>query len=302
VVTHPMDFTGERIIPGLADINPLFEEHLARYFFAGKFAQGRSILDLGCGTGYGSYYLSERGPRFVVGTDIAAEAIQYACLQYNAPNLVFAQCDAVRLPFRSQAIDLVVSFEVIEHLQPVKSYLTEISRVLTDEGWLIGSTPNKLVYSLGADQPHNPFHYLEYDPPELHFLLAEIFGAVVILGQRPFYGSVIGPVSADTIETAPMVEFLPQDTRLENSIADSKYLLYFASKSATQIDEFKKHLISTYYLGQPASYHDAATGAHIRHLENEKDRLESLVRGYQSGKFIRFMNLVHSWKSRLFGG
>jgi SAM-dependent methyltransferase len=297
-----MDYTGERVIPGLPEINPLLEEHLARYFLAARLAQGRSILDLGCGTGYGSHYLSEKGARSVFGTDIDAETIQYAALHYNAPNLAFAQCDAVRLPFRSQVMDLVVSFEVIEHLQPVKTYLTEISRVLTDGGWLVGSTPNKLIYSLGADQSHNPYHYREYDPTELYFLLKEIFRSVVILGQRPFYGSVIGPVPADTIETAPMIEFLPQDTRVENSVADSKYLLYFASKSATQIDKFKKHLSSTYYVGQPASYHDATTLAHIRNLENEKDRLESLVRGYQSGKFIRFMNTVHQWKSRLLGG
>jgi SAM-dependent methyltransferase len=296
-----MNYTGERVIPGLAEINPLLEEHLARYFLAGKLAPGRSILDLGCGTGYGSHYLSEKGPLSVFGTDIDAEAAQYAALRYNAPNLAFAQCDAVRLPFRSQVMDLVVSFEVIEHLQPVKTYLTEISRVLTDGGWLVGSTPNRLIYSLGADQSHNPYHYREYDPTELYFLLKEIFESVVILGQRPFYGSVIGPVPADTLETAPMIEFLPQDTRVESSIADSKYLLYFASKSATQMDDFKKHLSSTYYVGQPASYHDATTVAHIRNLENEKDRLASLVRGYQSGKFIRFMNVVHRWKSRLLG-
>src|SRR6185295_12542584 len=123
-----MEFTGERIIPKRVDQNPLFEEHLARYFFSGELVQGQRVLDLGCGTGYGSYYLSQKGARFVVATDIDAEAVQYAQRHYQAPNLAYLQSNAVHLPLCQQTFDLIVSFEVIEHLQDVTLYLAEISR------------------------------------------------------------------------------------------------------------------------------------------------------------------------------
>ncbi len=303
-----MKFTGERVIPEQVELTPLLEEHLARYFFAREFVQGQRVLDLGCGTGYGSYYLSQKGAQFVLATDIDAEAIQYARLHYKAPNLAYFQSNGSHLPLSQQTFNIIVSFEVIEHLQAVEAYLTEISRVMTDNGWLIGSTPNKLIYSMGANESHNPFHWREYDPSELDSLLKQFFNSVFILGQRPFYGFVIGPVPINQNETAPVVEFLPENIRTEHSIADSKYLVYLASKLNDQNDGIQRHLVSNYYLGQPASYHDMLTIAYIRglekdHLKIQKDyhKLETLVKGYQAGKYIRFMRILHQWRSRIFG-
>jgi len=302
-----MEFTGERVIPKQVDQNPLFEEHLARYFFTGELIQGQRVLDLGCGTGYGSYYLSQKGAQFVLATDIDAQAVQYARLHYKAPNLAYFQSNAVCLPLRQQTFDIVVSFEVIEHLQAVTTYLAEISRVLTDEGWLIGSTPNKLVYSFGADKSHNPFHWREYDPTELDSLLKQFFGPVFMLGQRPFHGFVIGPVPVDLNEAIPGVEFLPEIIRSEHSIADTKYLVYLAGKLNAQSDTLQRHLGSHYYLGQPSSYHEMLTITYVQRLQdglssmqNEYQKIEALVKGYQSGKFIRFMNMIHRWRSQIF--
>jgi SAM-dependent methyltransferase len=300
-------FTGERVIPKQVNLTPLFEEHLARYFFAGEFVQGQCVLDLGCGTGYGSYYLSQKGAQFVLATDVDAEAIQYARLHYKAANLLYLQSNAINLPLAQQSFDLVISFEVIEHLQAVKTYLAEISRVLTDKGWLIGSTPNRLVYSMGAYESHNPFHWREYDPIELDLLLKEFFDSVFILGQRPFHGFVIGPVPINPNEASRAIEFLPENVRTERSIADSKYLVYLAGKLNAPNNQIGKHMGSCYYLGQPSSYHDIMMTAHIQSLQNDRSRiqheyrkLETLIKGYQSGKFIRFMTMIHRWRSRIF--
>jgi ubiquinone/menaquinone biosynthesis C-methylase UbiE len=295
-----MEFTGERVIPGQTDLTLLFEEHLARYFFAGEFVEDRRILDLGCGTGYGSYYLRQKGARFVLGTDIDSEAVEYACSHYQALNLGYVQSNALQLPLCQKSFDVVVSFEVLEHLQAATTYLAEISRVLTDEGWLIGSTPNKLVHSMGAEKPHNPFHWREYSPVELESLLREFFDHVFILGQMPFYGSIIGRVPVDLNEAIPGLEFLTDNAPWEHSLDDNMYLVYLAGKPEARIDIVQKHLGSRYYLGQSAIHHQMRTSAYIQSLESENDKLWALVKGYQSGKFVRVMSFIHRWRARLF--
>ena len=81
------EFTGERLIPGQVDVD-LLNEHLARYAFAARLAQGKRVLDLGCGAGYGSAELAKTA-HWVTGVDIAAEAVDYARAAYRLPNLRF---------------------------------------------------------------------------------------------------------------------------------------------------------------------------------------------------------------------
>lgn len=303
-----MEFTGERVVPDVVEVMPLFEEHLARYFFASKFVQNQKVLDLGCGTGYGSYHLSQNGAQSVLAGDLDGETVRYAHHNYQASNLAFFQSDALHIPMRSQSFDMVVSFEVIEHLEPATGYLAEISRLLTDQGWLIGSTPNRLIYSMGAEKPHNPFHRREYDPPELETLLGNYFRTVVILGQRPYHGFVIGPVPRQINETDPPIEFLQDNFAPERSIADSKYLVYLATKSNTPVRSIESILQSHYYLGQPASYYDMlrivqiqSLERHCTQLQQDYRKLETLVKGYESGRFMRLMTLLHRWRSKVLG-
>ena len=54
-----LEWTGERCVPWVDDLQVLYE-HLHRYFFAADLAEGKRVLDLGCGEGYGSAILAER--------------------------------------------------------------------------------------------------------------------------------------------------------------------------------------------------------------------------------------------------
>jgi ubiquinone/menaquinone biosynthesis C-methylase UbiE len=177
------EFTGERVVPGQVN-DDLWAEHLSRYAFAARHAAGAGILDIGCGTGYGTSELAQCGLS-AVGIDIAPEAVAYARAHYSQPNLRYVAASATALPFADSTFDLVTGFEVIEHLSEWRGLLAEARRVLRPEGVFLVSTPNKVYYaeSRGAEGP-NPFHTHEFEFAEFQAALAEFFPCVTVLLQN----------------------------------------------------------------------------------------------------------------------
>jgi SAM-dependent methyltransferase len=186
------EFTGERLIPGEVDVD-LLNEHMARYNFAARLTRGKRVLDAGCGAGYGSAELA-RSAESVVGVDVAPEAIAFASAHYELPNLRFEEASCTALPFEDAAFDLVVAFEVIEHLADWQGFLREMRRVLAPAGQLIVSTPNKLYYteSRGAEGA-NPFHVHEFDYEEFTRELGEVFPHVSMYLENHIEGVTFQP-------------------------------------------------------------------------------------------------------------
>ncbi len=178
---------GERFLPRFSGTIAL--EHYHRYFLARDIVTGRDVLDVACGEGYGSNLLAQVATS-VVGVDIASEAVEHARMAYPANNLQFEQGSAVAIPLDDDSVDIVVSFETIEHLSEHDEMLTEIRRVLRPGGLLIISSPNKLVYS---DRPGyvNPFHVRELYTQEFIALAKQHFELVAHYGQRVTTGSLI---------------------------------------------------------------------------------------------------------------
>ena len=190
------EFTGERVIPGCVD-DELWDEHIARYAFARRFAEGKRVLDVGCGTGYGTAELAGAA-KFAVGVDSAADAFESARLG----GAHFVQASAVALPFPAESFDLVTAFEVIEHLEDWQTLLTEARRVLRREGAFLVSTPNRRYYTESrAEIGPNPFHVHEFEYQEFRAALERHFPFTTILLQNRAEAFVFAPVDCVRLET-----------------------------------------------------------------------------------------------------
>lgn len=170
--------TGERLVPQpLAD--GLFRQHEARYVFAGKFVEGKRVLDVACGTGMGTKYLLDAGAATSMGLDIDSAAISFAKNLYKECG--FGQCDVTKLCIADASVDAVVSFETIEHIAEQSKFLNECHRVLKPGGVLICSTPNLTISKWG---PGNPFHVRELTVKEFGDTVDSVFGNVQLFSQN----------------------------------------------------------------------------------------------------------------------
>src|SRR5271169_2569473 len=135
-----LEHTGERLVPGKTG-EALFREHEARYIFAARFVKGMRVLDVACGSGIGTQCLLQAGAHSCIGLDIDRAATDYARTRYK--DCIFIRCDATSLCIADASVDVVVSFETIEHVKEQKAFLLECRRVLRPGGTLVCSTPNR---------------------------------------------------------------------------------------------------------------------------------------------------------------
>jgi len=185
-----LEFTGERFVPGIA--GEIAHEHWHRYAFARRYVAGKRVLDVACGEGYGSALLAGVAGS-VTGIDIDAGAVAHARQSYSAlANVDFAQGSAASLPMPDASVDVVVSFETIEHLPQADQprMLAEIARLLAADGVLVMSAPNPVEYSTARNY-RNPFHLHEPDRAELAALLDGAFPFQRWFRQRRYFGSAV---------------------------------------------------------------------------------------------------------------
>ena len=184
----------EQLDPTKPEQKFLYQEHIARYQFASNYVRDKTVLDVACGLGYGSKLLLENNATKVFGIDNSVDAVQYCQGNYSKNNLNFQVGDCEKLPFGDSKFDTIISFETIEHLDDHDKFLSEIKRVITDNGLLIISTPN-----IDSYQEDNPYHKHELNFDEFHLLLKKYFKNIQILKQ--FYPSTISISDYDKIKT-----------------------------------------------------------------------------------------------------
>ncbi|KPK73577.1 MAG: hypothetical protein AMJ79_15035 [Phycisphaerae bacterium SM23_30] len=103
------------------------------------------LLEVGCGIGTVVYELSKKGCR-AIGTDISSKAIEYGRDKY--PQVVLEVQPAERLSYADESFDVVVSFDLLEHLVEVDAHLKEVRRVLRGGGYYLSGTPNKYASAM----------------------------------------------------------------------------------------------------------------------------------------------------------
>lgn len=178
-----LEFTGERVIPGQVDAD-LWNEHFCRYLFAARLARGKRVADLGCGTGYGAAELAKTA-NSVAGFDISPEAVEFATSEYRIPTLSFHVASAEHVPEAEGSFDLVVSFEVIEHLEDSEALVREARRLISNNGQFVVSTPNRDYYAESrSESGPNPFHTREFSLDEFRELLKRHFPYVTLFTQN----------------------------------------------------------------------------------------------------------------------
>lgn len=208
-----LDFTGERVVPNETPYN-IFQEHIGRYIFSSKFVKNKTVLDIACGTGYGSNYLAREGAKNVFGGDISLDAIKFAKNNYKRDNLNFISVDALKLPYPDNFFDVIVSYETIEHIEQNELFLQSCNRTLKLDGLFICSTPNKKITSPNSEMPVNSFHVKEFYPSEFMELLGQYFTDVEFYGQNNKNLLKIRIFKLGAI----FLKFMPWDNKIKNLI------------------------------------------------------------------------------------
>jgi SAM-dependent methyltransferase len=174
-VPHPpvddvLTLTGERTIPGLDVENYWFRRHEVVYQHLAPRCAGREVLEAGCGEGYGADLIAAVARR-VVAVDYDQTTVAHVRARY--PRVEVMHGNLAELPLADASVDVVVNFQVIEHLWDQTQFVTECARVLRPSGLLMVSTPNRITFSPGRDTPINPFHTRELNADELSRLLID---------------------------------------------------------------------------------------------------------------------------------
>lgn len=160
----------ERLVPGeVADdvaSKKILNIHLRRYETASWYVKGKRVLDIACGTGYGSQMLFKAGAKSVVGVDICSQTIDDAKQNYQAPGVEFVCADAEQFE-RLEMFDVIVSFETIEHLKHPDNFLKRIRQHLLPDGVFLLSAP------LGETRHFDTYHIHKFSQKELFNLLKQ---------------------------------------------------------------------------------------------------------------------------------
>jgi SAM-dependent methyltransferase len=155
--------------------------HRKAYEHVQFYARDASVLDWGCNNGYGIEILASLS-HAIAGLDTALHCIEAA--RQRLPGIAgrIRFYDGETFPFMSEKFDTILSFQVIEHVVDLESYLLAVRNALKPEGVAIFTTPNRNHRLDAGMKPWNPFHVTEFSPETLRCILEANFADVQCLG------------------------------------------------------------------------------------------------------------------------
>lgn len=180
-----MKSTGERLNPEeieTMDDYLLYLRHLFAYHITKNFVKNTDlVLEVGCGEGYGTFYLSKNVKK-IIALDTDKSIIEKAKEKYNSKNIEFREYNGENIPYEDNLFDVVISFQVIEHIRDDRKFVKEIHRVLKKGGKYILTTPNRKLRLKNGERPWNRFHIREYSVEMLEKLLSPFFNSITLYG------------------------------------------------------------------------------------------------------------------------
>jgi SAM-dependent methyltransferase len=281
-------FTGERFTPEVR--GAIWHEHWHRYVLARELVRGRRVLDAACGEGYGASLLAQVAGS-VVGVDIAPGAIAHACEKYRADNLAFLCGSVTQLPLPDASVDVITSFETIEHLAEQEQMLREFRRVLAPQGVLVLSSPNQPVYAAYASGG-NEYHVRELERAELAALLAPAFPQQRWYGQCVLAHSVMW-AEGDAPRVATHVHLAADAPAVTDEPAAPMYFVVIAGAQGAALPAFAP--LSLFDDGEQSWFRQQALSAQALNLELADARK---IGGERLAELIDTVNALSSERQR----
>ncbi|MEZ0449571.1 class I SAM-dependent methyltransferase [Cellulomonas sp. ICMP 17802] len=287
-----IDNDGERMVPEFHRPSLMYSEHVNRYLAATEVVRGKRVLDIASGSGYGSQLLAGSAAS-VIGVDVSADAVAYASTEHSRSNLEFRVGDAERIPVDDASVDVVVTFETIEHVADYERFVAEIDRVLAPGGVALVSTPNDLEFIEG-----NHFHLHEFVYDELMELVSRHFSFV-----RPYFQATWKAVAIGTQEAFSTEG--PVDMQVTNlaPLERDQYLYFYLVCAREPVDlEIPAQLaLGGHYSDRQNQQADLAMiaaadalTARIREVEAERDALAQDVATITATRGYRFSRSLAS--------
>ena len=162
----------ERWVPGFCGAQT-HKEHVSRYAWIKDYVKNKTVLDIACGTGFGSFKIATDGnAASVIACDIDPKTVKYASCRNRHPLIDFGVQNAELFSFEKK-FDVVVSFETIEHLNQPEKFLTNVNSVLNSSGSFFVSTP--ISHIPLNTKPDNVYHTMEWGFEYFQTMIAKYF-------------------------------------------------------------------------------------------------------------------------------
>jgi SAM-dependent methyltransferase len=220
----PLEMTGERTLPDVPQENYWYQRHVVVYQWVAERTEGRNVIDMACGEGYGSGILAQTASS-VLGVDANPEAYEHARSKYVRDNLRFSR---ELIEEVDQETEAVVFLQTIEHVADPDGLLAHFKTLLaSDGGELFVSTPNVLTLAPpGAVKSENPWHVKEYRPEEFAATMRAHFDRVELYG--------LFPASKLALHASLLRRFrLPPDLMFRSSARSAPFYRWFSRTIAT---------------------------------------------------------------------
>ena len=179
IMYERLSLTNNTLIAGYA-------ENIQRVEFALDWCRGKRVLDAGCGSGYGAYFLASNGAAAVLGIDVSRDAIGEATRTYRRENLHFQirDLESIDDAALSGKFDVIVNFETLPHLADPDKFIRGMKSALVAGGIYVVSTPNgELVETDEGGKPLYRYQHKAYSPSEFTSFLSAHFAEVSLYGH-----------------------------------------------------------------------------------------------------------------------